>query len=118
MSTERYDRGFGVKLRGRVTLLYRRYRDMRQRAHGRATRTPWVYPPGWPWESFEQFRAWALRSGFSKENNSPDRIDPDQGYSERNVRWVPPDLNAALRRHACARMSDFAVRGAEPPLDA
>lgn len=102
---------------GGRTLIYLRYRDMRSRAHGRGTKTPWVYPLGWPWKSFTEWRVWALRAGFSKVNNSPDRINPDKPYGPDNVRWVPPDVNAARRRHACARMSDYAARGPEPPLE-
>jgi hypothetical protein len=104
-----------VTPRGGRTLLYIRYRDMRSRAHGRGTGTPWIYPPGWPWESFAEFRAWALESGFTKVNNSPDRIDHDAAYSRANVQWSRPDVNAARHRHAAARYSDLAVRGEEPP---
>lgn len=105
---------------GGKTLLYLRYRDMRSRAHGRGTKTPWIYPPGWPWKSFAEFRQWALASGFTKTNNSPDRINSDAAYSRSNVRWITPDANTKSRRHAVQRMretSDYAVRGEEPPMN-
>lgn len=94
-------RGFRiVSPRGKRTLLYVRYRDMRSRAHGRATKCPWVYVLGWPeaWATFDAFRTWALASGFSKENNSPDRLRVAEPYGPSNVRWVPGKTNFAGSR--------------------
>lgn len=102
---------------GGKSLLYVRYRDMRSRAHGRATRTPWTYPPGWPWKSFAEFRAWALSAGFSKLNNSPDRKDARLPYSETNVLWTTHAKNCGSSRgRAYYAQSDDAVRGQEPPM--
>jgi len=77
-----------------------RYRDMRSRAHGRGTAKPWLYPVGWPaeWDTFEKFRAWALASGFSKVNNSPDRPRASEGYGPSNVVWKPKRDNYASSR--------------------
>lgn len=86
------------KLGARPTLLFKRYCDMRQRAHGRGTRTPWCYPEGWPWQSFTEFRTWALASGFSKINNSPDRPRAHEPYGPSNVVWKPIKANHATSR--------------------
>lgn len=100
---------------GGKTLLYRRYRDMRSRAHGRATRTPWCYPTGWPWESFTEFRLWALASGFTKTNNSPDRVRPTEPYGPSNVQWKPPSKNYASSRGRGYYGAQ--PDGPEPPID-
>lgn len=104
---------------GGKTLLYKRYRDMRSRAHGRGTKCPWVYPPGWPeeWSTFEKFRAWALTHGFSKVNNSPDRQRPDEPYHPNNVVWTTRIKNTGRSRGSAYYGSDEAVRGREPPIE-
>jgi hypothetical protein len=107
---------------GGKTLLYIRYRDMRSRAHGRATKCPWVYPPGWPacWHTFEAFRIWALTSGFSKTHNSPDRLRPTEPYGPDNVVWRTGKANFGGSRgkaYYSRSNSDDAVRGREPPDD-
>lgn len=102
--------------RQRFTLLYRRWQDMKQRAKGRATRSPHLYE-GLDvfWETFDEFRTWALANGFSKVNSSPDRIDAGRGYTPDNVRFVPPYKNtfSALDdfNHWRARERD------QPPAD-
>jgi hypothetical protein len=107
---------------GGKTLLYIRYRDMRSRAHGRATKCPWVYPPGWPacWHTFEAFRVWALTSGFSKVHNSPDRKRTAEPYGPDNVVWRTGKANFGGSRgkaYYSRGNSDDAVRGREPPID-
>lgn len=82
----------------RPTLLYRRYSDMRQRARGGSTSCPWVYPPGFPWATYDEFRTWALGAGFSKLNNSPDRPRPWEPYGPTNVVWKPKRDNFATSR--------------------
>lgn len=81
---------------GKPTLLYKRYRDMRSRAHGRGTMHPEYYPPGWPWKDFDEFRTWALKAGFSKERNSPHRPRSEEPYGPDNVIWVTFEENCAL----------------------
>jgi hypothetical protein len=103
----------------KYTLLYIRYRDARSRAHGRATKCPWVYPPGWPecWSTFEKFRTWALANGFSKTNNSPDRQRPEEPYGPNNVVWTTGVDNFGRSRGSryYSALSDLATRGREPP---
>lgn len=43
-----------------------------------------------------EFRAWALANGFSKVNNSLDRIDAREGYVPGNLRWLPWDLHRKM----------------------
>jgi hypothetical protein len=90
-------RGFRVRMPrkqgGRECLLYRVYRNMRGRAHGRCTKAPWIYAHGWPWTSYADFRRWALGSGFTKQTPSPDRIDTSLPYGPTNVRWVTVKQN-------------------------
>ena len=78
----------------RPTLLYVRWRDMRSRTLGRATKNPELYDGlELGWSTFAEFRAWALANGFTKTNNSPDRQDVSLGYVPGNVRFVPPAEN-------------------------
>lgn len=107
------------KARGRPSLLYVRWRDLRSRVHGRASRCPWIFE-GLPlgFADFGEFRAFAIANGFSKTNNSPDRIDPRLGYIPGNIRFVPPARNfGASRGRTYYDQSDEAVRGPEPPSD-
>jgi hypothetical protein len=101
----------------RDTLLYKRYRDMRSRCMGRATKCPWIYEGlELGWKTFAAFRAYALANGFTKETNSPDREDPNKGYVPGNVVFKTPGQNFAGSRGS-AYYSDDAVRGREPPID-
>lgn len=82
----------------RECLLFRVYRNMRGRARGSCTRTPWIYPPGFPWKSYAEFRTWALMSGFSKATPSPDRPNPREAYSATNVVWRTKSENFGSSR--------------------
>lgn len=112
---KRAARGWGTKLRGRQTMLYRRWLDMRGRAHGRATKCPWIYPPGWPpeWNDFAVFRAWALANGFSKVNNSPDRPREHEPYGPGNIVWTTKRENT--RRSRGSGYYGAQPSGPEPP---
>lgn len=90
MCNRRYARGFGVKLNGRHTVLYRRYADMRSRCKGTgATRNPEIYTGlACEFATFAEFRAFAIANGFSKHHNSPDRIDTRKGYTRDNLRFI------------------------------
>ena len=107
--------GLSVKVNGvrKYTQLYRRWKDLRSRTQGKATRTPHLYlglPIGWT--TFAEFRAFAVANGFRK-NTSPDRINSALGYVPENVRFIPFAENwAKTTRNA---QSDYAVRGEEPP---
>jgi hypothetical protein len=99
----------------RECLLFRVYRNMRGRAHGNSTKSPWVYPLGWPWKGYDAFRTWALKSGFCKERPSPDRPRPAEPYSPTNVVWVPvKDNNGTARGRG---YHGAQPPGPEPPLD-
>lgn len=49
------------------------------------------------WLSFENFRDWALASGF-KGGLEIDRVDNDKGYCQENCRWVSRKENVNNRR--------------------
>ncbi|HEX7011493.1 MAG TPA: hypothetical protein VF161_02040, partial [Steroidobacteraceae bacterium] len=79
----------------RPTLIYRRWRDMQSRCKGQATKRPDEYKQvRLGFKSFAEFRAFAIRNGFTKENNSPDRLDTSRGYEPGNIRFIPPAENA------------------------
>lgn len=102
----------------RECLLFRVYRTMRGRARGNCTATPWIYPPGFPWESYAEFRAWALASGFSKATPSPDRPRPLEPYGPTNVEWKTRAENSATARgRKYYATAGAQPRGPEPPLD-
>lgn len=95
MSGERNFRVMTPRPNRRPTLIYRRWRDMQSRCKGQATKQPDKYKGvELGFKSFAEFRAFALKNGFSKENNSPDRIDTSRGYVPGNIRFVPPAENA------------------------
>lgn len=104
------------KVRNRPCLLFRVYNNMRGRAHGNNTKSPWCYVQGWPWESYAEWRAWALRSGFSKATPSPDREHTDQPYGPGNVVWrtVRDNCAGAAGR---AWTAGAQPSGPEPPYD-
>lgn len=97
------------RARGAETLLYKRWRDMRSRCFGRATRTPEAYEHvTLGFANFDEFRAFAIANGFSKSHNSPDRIDAAKGYVPGNVRFVPPRYNT------CRALPQYAEYDAVP----
>lgn len=88
---------------------------MQSRVKGQATKCPHLYEGlQIAWTSYREFRAWAIKHGFSKKNCSPDRTDTMRGYVPGNVVFVPKRDNA-LR--ALFAYSDEAVRGPEPPIE-
>lgn len=87
------------------TRLYRAWRNMRNRCRydcadragdykqrGITVCDEWV-------DSFENFREWALVSGYS-DSLTIDRIDNDRGYSPDNCRWVDRTEQSRNRRNA------------------
>lgn len=104
----------------RECLLFRVYRTMRCRATGTGgTSTPWIYPPGFPWKSYAEFRTWALASGFSKATPSPDRPRATEPYGPDNVEWKTAKENSGTargRRYYYAN-AGAQPRGPEPPVD-
>jgi hypothetical protein len=106
-----------IRINGKrvYTKLYRRWMDMKGRTKGHSTRSPHLYDGlDLHWTSFAEFRSWALVNGFSKGTSSPDRKDADKGYVPGNVKFVPCVENYSSRR-SWQHMSDYAVRGDEPP---
>lgn len=103
----------------RECVLFRVYRTMRCRATGTGgTATPWIYPLGFPWKSYAEFRAWALASGFCKARPSPDRPRPTEPYGPTNVRWRTKEQNSATARGRNYYANAGAQpRGPEPPVD-
>lgn len=94
MSTERRFRCKTPRPVQRPSLLYKRWLNMKSRVKGQATRSPHLYEGlELGWSTFAEFREFALAHGFSKEHNSPDRIDAGKGYTPDNVRFVTPEEN-------------------------
>ena len=112
MAERRYRLSVKIAGRRRYSLLFQRWRDIKGRACGRHTKRPDLYEGlELGWQSFAEFRAWALANGFSKYRSSPDRMDPADGYTPRNVVFVTIPENR-LR----ALLGD-AWRGEEPPVE-
>ena len=66
---------------------------MKGRVKGGCTKRPDLYEGlEIGFENFAEFRAWAISTGFRK-GLSPDRIDPMQGYTPDNLRWVSIEHN-------------------------
>lgn len=103
----------------RRTLLAQRWKDMQGRCRGHSTKSPWCWAGlTVGWRTFAEFRAYALANGFTKVNNSPERRDATRGYVPGNVVFVTRQENSSTSRGAAYYgYSDYAVRGAEPPLD-
>lgn len=95
--------------RVRVIRLYRSYKNMIGRVRG------WNYDgtgnKRWlglkcDFYTFTEFRAWALRNGYSLERNSLDRLDPSLGYSPRNCQWITRGENSQ-RVHGTYRKAEY-----------
>lgn len=81
----------------RPALLYRRWRDLQSRCKGQATQKPELYANlRLGFANYAEFRAFAVSHGFSKHNDSPDRIDSSKGYVPGNIRFIP-NLHNRLR---------------------
>ena len=75
----------------RFVRLYRAWGNMRGRASGRICNGSGN--PTWAgmqveWQTFDEFRTWALANGYSKLRCSLDRRHPDEGYTSKNCRWL------------------------------
>lgn len=100
----------GKRLRSK---LYQIWHNMRKRVRGKATKRPESYDGmEIEWSNFDEFRSWALSSGFVK-GMSPDRIDTSKGHTADNIRWVP-----VLENRLRALQDHDGVRGPEPPEEA
>ena len=58
------------------------------------------------WESFLNFREWALANGY-QNHLTIDRADNDKGYSPKNCRWVDHSVQNANKRRANGTKSGF-----------
>lgn len=87
----------------RVVRLYNAWRNLKARTRGTARagngRNYWKGKPV-EWQSFEEFREWALANGYSRTRNSLDRKDDTQGYTRANCRWLTVAQNTA-HENAC-----------------
>jgi hypothetical protein len=50
------------------------------------------------WEDFDKFAEWALKTGY-EDDKEIDRIRVNEGYSERNCRWVSRAENSKNKRN-------------------
>lgn len=92
------------------------YRNMKGRAAGGCTKSPWCYMRGFPWPSYAAFRSWALASGFCKAAPSPDRQHTNEPYGPDNVVWVAKHVNCSTSSGRAWFMRNHDdVRGREPP---
>lgn len=62
------------------------------------------------WETFENFRDWALKSGFRPEFEL-DRENNDKWYAPDNCRWVSHAENCANRSPSGAQYAVVSDRG-------
>ncbi len=81
----------------RFIRLYRSWYNIRSRVDGRTLSG--CGQPIWrglevEWQTFEEFRAWALGAGYSKRLCSLDRIDSARGYTADNCRWLTVHQNS------------------------
>lgn len=112
MARKRYKLSCMIAGKRRYTLLYRRWKDIRNRTQGRGTKRPDLYEGiELGWGTFKEFRKWALANGFNKYTSSPDRQDSTQGYVPGNVVFETPAYN---RDRALQGGADD-WRGDEPP---
>jgi hypothetical protein len=77
----------------RTCVLYRAWMNLWQRVrgvnHDGRGNYRWAgLPVADEWKSYDSFREWALRSGFSSVNRSLDRINENAGYEPANCQWV------------------------------
>lgn len=75
----------------RVVRLYKAWRNIKGRVQGHNVNGQGVAA----WEglenefsSWQHFREWSLANGFSRRNNSCDRIRSTEPYSPNNCQWI------------------------------
>lgn len=102
--------------RRRATRLYQVWDNMRSRTRGSGTYRPDLYDGlELGWQTFKDFRKWALGNGFSKETPSPDRIDVTRGYVPDNICFVA--IHENRMRALSSQPGHDDVRGEETPDD-
>lgn len=92
--------------------LYQSWRNMRSRVAGlirTGSGEPIWHGLAIEWGTFEEFRTWALASGFSKTRCSLDRRRTSEGYGPGNCRWLTVRQNNVLAFHP-----DYFEMGGEP----
>lgn len=97
--------------RKRFVRLYRAWYNLRDRVRG--VKKDGRGNPIWhglevEWQTFEEFREWALANGYSRTRCSLDRRDPAGHYTRENCRWLTVSQNSAR--------AGF-LRGREDPLE-
>jgi hypothetical protein len=82
----------------RTIKLYRAWDNMNARLAGTSKSHGKSYweGVGGDFYTWQEFRVWALTNGYSKQNNSLDRIDPSKGYTRNNCRWIPWNFHRKL----------------------
>lgn len=75
----------------RVIRLYGAWRNLLARTRGSAKagngRNYWAGKRV-EWKNFKEFRAWAIKRGYSRERCSLDRRNAKCGYTDGNCRWL------------------------------
>lgn len=95
--------GFNVKHGGGGTRLYGIWKNMLRRCENLNSKQYRHYGARGisvcePWHKFENFRDWALSSGYN-DMLTIDRADNDQGYGPDNCRWVTQKVQCNNKRN-------------------
>ncbi len=104
----------------RTVRLYKAWRNLNDRVNGHNVdgqgNKRWE-GIGCDFTSWQQFREWSLRYGFSKANNSCDRIRSSESYGPNNCRWISVSDNTRYANATHAeniRIRDFQL---SPPTE-
>lgn len=100
----------------RVIRLYKAWKNLNNRVDGHNYAgngcRAWVGLPV-AWETFADFRAWALANGYSKRRCSLDRIDSDKGYGPDNCRWLTRAQNTKWQNAVRYGKTDVVIEEAD-----
>lgn len=86
----------------RFVRLYKAWHNMQERVRGvkrnGSGKQAWLGLEV-EWQTFEEFRTWALANGYSRERCSLDRLNTSEGYTSANCRWLTVRENSRRALH-------------------